>query len=112
MEGVAFAVKARLKRVAPGGVSSLFFTGGASKSALWTRITADILNVELKIPPVSDIACLGAAALAGFGAGVFKTPAEGVSRLSGAPASVFPDKCRATFYKDAYEKYLGLTSGR
>lgn len=50
----------------------LVFAGGASKSELWCQILADVLGKTVFVPVVKEATALGAAILAGYGAGIYE----------------------------------------
>jgi len=54
------------------------FTGGAAKGQLWPQIMADVLNLPVHVPAVTESSARGAALAAGVGVGMF-------SSLSDAP---------------------------
>ena len=80
-------------------------TGGASKSSLWTQIIADVLGVPVINPSVPDVACVGAAIIAGAGCGVFGSVREGCFRLLQSEKKTCPDMNRAEMYKSAFRAY-------
>ena len=67
MEGVAFEVRRRAETF--GDPARVFVNGGASKSALWMQILADILGRSVTVIGERDLACVGAAKLAFLGLG-------------------------------------------
>jgi sugar (pentulose or hexulose) kinase len=64
-----------------GGWPKAILTGGAARSALWPQILADVLGCPVSLPDHAESAALGAAVLAGCGAGVLR-PGD---RADGAP---------------------------
>jgi xylulokinase len=69
-EGIAFAVRDILERsqvAASLRAETLRASGGASRSALWNQIKADVTGLPVQQMAVSDAACLGAAMLAAIG---------------------------------------------
>jgi len=83
--------------------------GGAAKNPLWMQIKADILGVPIVIPSLYEATPLGAAMLAGLGAGVYESEEEAVASVSG-PGTVYePDLEAFARYTDLYENiYLKL----
>lgn len=104
MEGVACQAAWMLEALNPEPGGTLIVTGGASKSALWTSILADITGRTLTLPSIPEAGCLGAAALAGTAAGVYASPAEGVAQFAVDRKLVEPgpDKER---YVEVMERY-------
>lgn len=55
--------------------------GGGSRSDVWTQIKADVLGLPLRRAAIADSAAMGAALLAGVGAGVVGSVEDAVQRL-------------------------------
>ena len=58
------------------GVELLRADGGMSENAFLMQLQADLARIPVEVPAERESTALGAAALAGLGAGVWKTPAE------------------------------------
>ena len=106
MEGVAFQITWMLGhfRSQP-SERGLILAGGASKSELWSQLVADIANLPVRIPEVSDLACVGAAILAGVGCGLYKDVAEGYTALAVPEQVILPDPERAEIYRSCLKRY-------
>lgn len=59
----------------------LAITGGATKSAAWRQIIADMFGVPIRKLEIPDATIVGAAVIAGVGAGWFNDVAEGVNSM-------------------------------
>ena len=105
MEGVVFQTKWMLESFGERDQGSIRFAGGAAKSPVWTQLTADILNVPVIVPEMADLACVGAAVLAGWGAGIYKNIEEGCAHLSIPGRRIEPDPERAKQYQAVYQSY-------
>ena len=105
MEGVVFQTKWMLESFGDTGRGMVRFAGGASKSPVWTQLAADILNAPVLVPEVADLSCVGAAVIAGWGAGIYKNIEEGCDHLNIAGRRIDPDPDRAARYREAYERY-------
>ena len=105
MEGVVFQTKWMLESFGDTGQGMVRFAGGASKSPVWTQLAADILNAPVIVPEVADLSCVGAAVIAGWGAGIYKSIEEGCDHLNIAGRRIDPDPDRAARYQEAYERY-------
>lgn len=105
MEGVVFQTKWMLESFGDTGRGMVRFAGGASKSPVWTQLAADILNAPVLVPEVADLSCVGAAVIAGWGAGIYKNIEEGCDHLNIAGRRIDPDPDRAARYQEAYERY-------
>lgn len=109
MEGVAFQIRWMLEdfpRVAAD--SPLKLTGGASKSAVWSQIVADVIGAPVCIPALADLACVGAAALAGTGAGIYPDTAAAHAALAIRERIIRPSPDAAAC-QAAYEAYKTST---
>ena len=62
-------------------IPSLKLAGGASKSAPWTQMVADIADCTVRTLTVGDLAPVGAAVMAGAGGGVFPSLEAGAARI-------------------------------
>ena len=107
MEGVAFQIRWMMEyfKAKPSPEEGLKLAGGATKSAAWSQIVADITGLPVRIPEVADLACVGAAVLAGTGSGVFGSLAEGYQRLAVNEHVLMPDPERAKTYASVFEAY-------
>ncbi len=106
MEGVAFQIVWMMDAFkAKPTDEGLKLAGGASKSPIWCQLVADIANLPVRIPEVADLACVGAAILAGVGSGVYQNAEEGYRCLAVRERVVHPDPERAKIYKELGERY-------
>ncbi len=79
LEGIAFQtmdIVAAMERDAGILISELKVDGGASRNNLLMQFQADILGTEVIRPKVTEITSLGAAYMAGLGAGIWASVAE------------------------------------
>ena len=106
MEGVAFQATWMMEsfKTKP-SKEGLKLAGGASKSALWCQMVADITNLPVRIPEVADLACVGAAIMAGTGCGIYPNVEEGYKCLAVRERVIQPDPERAAVYAKLYEEY-------
>ncbi|MDH7499352.1 MAG: FGGY-family carbohydrate kinase, partial [candidate division NC10 bacterium] len=72
MEGLGFQMKRvfEVMEEVGGAVNEVRFTGGFTRSPLWSQMMCDILGREAQIPYVKDSSALGAAAMAALGLGL------------------------------------------
>jgi sugar (pentulose or hexulose) kinase/phosphoglycerate dehydrogenase-like enzyme len=85
LEGIAYSVRANLEQISAvsgRAIDSLTITGGMSKSALWTDIVSDVTGMPVRVPRTHEATALGAAILAGVGAGVFSDAAAGARSVT------------------------------
>ena len=106
MEGVAFQAIWMMEsfKTKP-SKEGLKLAGGASKSALWCQMVADIANLPVRIPEVADLACVGAAIMAGTGCGIYSSVEEGYKCLAVRERVIQPDPARAQMYAKLYAQY-------
>ncbi len=106
MEGVAFQIMWMMEsfRTKP-REDGILLSGGASKSSVWTQILADIANLPIKVSEIADLACVGAAILAGVGAGVYTSFLEAYSSFSVNSYTVRPNPEKAAVYAKLFERY-------
>jgi xylulokinase len=107
LEGVAFQIRANLEvtQAIAGQVEEAIVFGGGAKSALWREIIADVTGLPVRWTPSAETACLGAAMLAGTGAGVFASLDEARERAVKLDARREPDAAAATEYDEWYRQY-------
>ncbi len=106
LEGVVFQVLLMMEsfRTKP-SKDGIILTGGGSKSQLWCQLVADISGLPVRIPEVADMACVGAAVLAGTGCGLFPDLETGCRTLAVREQTIQPDPARMALYKPLYEQY-------
>ena len=65
-----------------GPIGRLAMSGGGTRSEAWMQLRADITGKPVAaMQSGAEASCLGAAMLAGLGAGIFKDPYDARSRL-------------------------------
>ena len=111
MEGVAFQIVWMMEsfKTKP-SKEGLKLAGGASKSPLWCQMVADIANLPVRIPAVADLACVGAAIMAGTGCGIYSSVEEGYNCLAIRERVILPDPEQAAKYgalNAEYRKHAG-----
>lgn len=82
---------------------SIIFASGASKSPLWSQILADVLNVKIKVPKVKEATALGAAILAGYGAGIYDDIKNAAKKLVKIEKEYIPNPENHRIYNEQYE---------
>jgi len=94
-------------------IQSFYAVGGGSKSKIWTQIKADITNTTITVLEVNDMAPIGAAMLAGVGAGIFADVYDASSRMKRAIHHVFYGNAgdAASVYQTRFQTYLNLYPG-
>lgn len=83
--------------------------GGGTLSAHWPQMLADVTHSAVELLGEDEATALGAAMLAGVGAGVFGDVRAAGRAMGRRPKRLTPDRRRARFYARLYrEVYAGL----
>ena len=110
MEGVAFQIVWMMECFqAKPSKEGIILAGGASKSKLWSQMVADISGQPVRIPVTADLACVGAAVMAGVGCGLFSTVEEGYKKLAVPDYVIQPRAKESANFKMHLEKYKSLS---
>jgi len=89
-------------------VNEIRALGGGSASDLWNQMKADMTGIPYVTIHSSEVACTGAAILAGLGKGVFRSIEEGCERLVEMNKKYVPDLSLYKQYQQVYQKYIRL----
>ncbi len=110
MEGIAFEAKLILDGYAAIGspAKALRLVGGASKSPLWTNVISAVTGLPITRFKEANIACIGAAAIAGTAAGVFSSVNEAVANTGEFVEIPAPAAAEHEFYLEKFERYSGM----
>lgn len=109
LEGVSYGLKDNFGLLVEAGVPAperVRLSGGAAKSPLWSAILADTLGVALEVPEVGEAAALGAALLAGVGAGAWPTAEAACDEAVRITKTTEPSSASA--YEEAYARYRSM----
>jgi len=85
--------------------SEVRITGGGGRNALWNRIKADVLGIPVRVLSRGEGAPLGAALLAGFGAGLFSTLDGAAAAWISVGEAVQPDPERRELASRRISRY-------
>ncbi len=107
LEGLTFELRINLALLKNAGVNiqKMFAVGGGAKSMLWLQLKADINNITLAIPKVTEAACLGAAILAGVGVGIYSDYQTAIKSVLQISDTVLPIDENYNAYQQYYETY-------
>ena len=83
-------------------------TGGGARSAGWTQMFADALEMPIEVPAASEIAALGAAIAAGIGVGAYTDYADAVAQTVRVLRRHEPQAEAAAKYLARYQEYQFL----
>lgn len=107
MEGVSLEMRwvwETYKTLDP-GPHRIRILGGAAKSPVWTQILTDVLDEPVEVPAVADSACIGAAILAGVGAGLFTNAEAGFRAMQVQSKRIEPVAANAALYNKQFDRY-------
>ena len=110
LEGVAYELRACLDILGEMAVpvSGILAVGGGARSALWTRLFADITEREVRVPRQTDAASLGAMLLAAAATGTAGRVEEAARSINAVAAAIAPDPAAARRYREGYARYNRL----
>lgn len=78
--------------------------GGATKNEVFMKAKVNIINRSLEIVGSFEAVTLGAALLAGIGAGIYKNEDEAIKSVSRKTKIIYPDKVSAVKYDNLYRE--------
>jgi xylulokinase len=111
LEGVAFSMRdcfALLEGAGLSGVGQVRVAGGGAKSALWRKIVASVLGVELVTVNSTEGAAFGAALLAGVGAGAWPTVPAACDATIAVTGRDAPEAKAQRVYAELHATYRDL----
>ena len=87
----------------------LIATGGGSRNDLLIEIKSQVSGLPITIPDVEEATCLGAALLAGIGAGLFSSFDDAAAQVDFKRRTIQADAAMHGFYDSQFRNvYLGL----
>jgi xylulokinase len=89
-------------------VSEVRALGGGSRSGVWNQIQADINQIRVVTMVSREAPCLGAAILAGRGAGIFNNVADAVTGMATVKNAFDPNPDNKGVYEEGYVMYKKL----
>lgn len=84
----------------------ILISGGATHSAVWMQILADVMETRIRIPRESECAALGAAILASIGCSAFKSLEDAADALVHTDREYVPNKDNYKIYRGIYQKNI------
>jgi xylulokinase len=105
LEAAGFSLRRNLEALGGTGAGSagpIRVEGGAAQSAAWMQIRADVIGQDLESIETPHVAALGAALLAGVGAGIYRDHREAAAALRHETRRWQPDIERHHVYDRVY----------
>jgi xylulokinase len=110
MEGVGFSLRHNLETAENAGAvaGTLRSVGGSANSRVWTQLKADITGHAIEVPASDTATTLGAAILAGVGAGVYESFADACAKTVRVKRAHRPHADAGKTYVRQYRAYREL----
>jgi xylulokinase len=110
MEGVTYALKDSLDIIRGMGADVTDFTacGGGGSSPLWRQMLADVFGCRVGVAQSQEGPAVGAAILAGVGAGVYSSVPDACDKLITASVPVDPNPSATEKYGKFHKLYQSL----
>jgi sugar (pentulose or hexulose) kinase len=106
-EGVAFSAKHCLSEM-DASFNKIAMTGGGTRSDLWCRIIANVLNCDISIPRGEELGIIGAGIIGGVGIGFYKSYVEAVKNLVKESRRYSPEASENNRYEEIFPLYREL----
>ena len=105
-EGITYEARFIIEFLESSGlaINELVVTGGGAKSPFWLKLKADITGKRVIVPRITEASPLGAAMLAGVGAGVYRDLEDAVARVFKVKDTFEPDPS----LKPVYDRMFGV----
>lgn len=107
LEGVAFALRDSFEIIKNTGlpIERIRINGGGSKSPLWCRILANVLNVKVDKINSEEGPAFGAAILAAVGCGEYETVVDAATKLIQVTETTEPEEEVVRLYDKKYDLF-------
>lgn len=107
LESLTYEMKYNLELIESFGVAidSLRAVGGGSRSENWLSLAANILQKPISTFSTGEAVAKGAAMLAGWARGEFKSWEEAIQRMVSVAKTIEPEKSMIDHYQPRYEIY-------
>jgi len=108
LEGITYELRLNLEGLGSVVRAPIRNTGRGSRSRAWVQLKADILGLSVATVETDEPGCLGAAMLAGVGAGIYPDIAAAQALASRIGVTVDPDPARHRVYDERFAAYRDL----
>ncbi len=109
MEGTAYLLRMRIEQLQKAGmrVDTVNMVGGPSETHPWPQIIADVLGRNVSIVNGSCAGAVGAAVLAGIGAGLYAGERDAYNKMDFERRVLIPDQKAHEEYESIYNTFIG-----
>ena len=107
LEGLTYELRTNLDllRVAGAPIAELHAVGGGARSPIWLQLKADICSIPLRVPQVTEAACLGAALLGGVASGEYADVTAAVNATVRMKQRIEPQPAQTAAYAPRFALY-------
>ncbi|MHB1294287.1 MAG: FGGY-family carbohydrate kinase [Anaerolineae bacterium] len=109
LEGLAYELRwlwEALERFSGHPIEQVISAGGGARNTFWSQIKADVTGRPLTIPQHTEAVALGAAMLAGIGAGIYRDAQEAHRQVDVPAGEVQPQMEDSDFYAGRYHALM------
>lgn len=106
-EGIVFIHKYHVDFLKNAGLplKKIRLTGGISKSDVWNQLFANVLQVPIEVVDCEETGALGAAIVAGIGAGLYRDYQDAFEKAVKVKKIVLPDESKYEIYDKRYSEW-------
>ncbi|THF73835.1 xylulokinase [Cohnella fermenti] len=107
LEGITYSIRENMEWLALEGSTTqqLVVGGGGSRNPVWRRLIANICARSVAVLENRDASALGAAMLAGIGAGIYRSPEDAAAQAVRIAEEIEPDSGTIGEYDRLYAQY-------
>ena len=105
-EGLAYEARMILEQIkTEQALRKIIAIGGGARNHYWMQIKANVYNLPIELPSVSESTALGAAILAGIGCGMYEDAPDAHQHTYRVSETILPDAESSELYKVLYQLY-------
>lgn len=112
-EGLAFDLKLNfdnLLKKTGFRINEIRAVGGGSRSRVWIKILANILNIKFSLLEIDEGGCLACAMLGAVAVGDFKDTYEAAGNFIKIKESINPESKKVELFREKFDYYKGIYS--
>lgn len=111
LEGIAFSHKTHMDKLLAtrGRPTAIRLTGGASRSAEWVQIFADVFELPVETIRTMEPGALGCAMAAAVASGTYRDFREAAGHMVKPGNRIEPDRSRSSIYRRKYALYKDIS---